>query len=295
MEAGLIGLGKMGTGIAKSLLRAGHRLTVFNRNRARAEALRSDGALVADTLAAACDANVVMTMLSDDAAVEGVTFEPDGIAATLKHGAVHISLSTISVALSERLAAEHRRLGQHYVAAPVFGRPEAAETGRLAVVAAGAPEALELCKPVFEALGPKLLVAGERPETANVIKLIGNFLLGSAVESLAEAFALAKKSKVGTEMLFEFLTGTLFPAPVHRIYGQAIVQQKHEPANFRAALGLKDIRLVLAAAEPSGVPMPIASVVHDRLLSAVARGDGQKDLSVLGHIAEEDAGLTVRN
>lgn len=291
MDAALIGLGHMGTGIAKSLLRAGHRLKLYNRTPARAEALVRDGALVANSIAEACRGNIVMTMLADDGAVEAVTFGQAGIAASLKAGAVHVSLSTISVALSERLAAEHARLGQEYVAAPVFGRPDAAEAARLAVVAAGKPEAVERCKPLLEAMGPKLLAAGERPAIANVIKLIGNFLLGSAIESLSEAFALGRKCGVDEEQLFEFLTTALFPTPVYRNYGEAILRRRFEPSGFTASLGLKDIRLVLAAAEARSVPMPIASVVRDRYLTAIARGNAERDWSVLGRIAEEDAGL----
>lgn len=292
MEAALIGLGHMGTGIAKSLLRAGHRLKVYNRTAGRAEAVVRDGAVLASSLAEACREDIVMTMLADDAAVEAVTFGEGGIAATLKPAAVHVSLSTISVALSERLAMEHARLGQEYVAAPVFGRPDAAEAARLAVVAAGKTKVVERCKPLLEAMGPRLLVASERPPIANVIKLIGNFLLGSVIESLSEAFALARKSGVGEEQLFEFLTTALFPIPVYRNYGEAILRRRFEPAGFTASLGLKDIRLALAVAEAQSVPMPIASVVRDRFLTAIARGNAERDWSVLGRIAEEDAGLT---
>lgn len=291
MEAGLIGLGQMGTGIAKSLIRAGHRLRLYNRTVTRAEALLGDGAVLGRSVAEACQDDVVMTMLADDAAVEAVTFGPGGIAASLKPGAVHVSLSTISVALSERLTTEHARLAQEYVAAPVFGRPDAAEAARLAVVAAGKPDVVQRCRPLLEAMGPKLLVASERPTTANVIKLIGNFLLGSMIESLAEAFALGRKSGVDEELLFEFLTTALFPAPVYKNYGEAILRRRFEPARFTASLGAKDIQLVLSAAGLQRVPMPIASVVRDRCLTAIARGNAESDWSVLGRIAAEDAGL----
>lgn len=291
MDAALIGLGQMGTGIAKSLLRAGHRLRVYNRTAGRAEALVHDGALQASSIAEACREEIVMTMLADDAALEAVVFGPGGIAASLKPGAVHVSLSTISVAFSERLTTEHARLGQQYVAAPVFGRPDAAEAARLAVVAAGKPEAVQRCKPLLEAMGPKVLSAGEQPAIANVIKLIGNFLLGSVIESLSEAFALGRKAGVDEEQLFEFLTTALFPAPVYRNYGEAILRKRFEPARFTASLGSKDIHLVLAAAGALRVPMPIASVLHDRFLTAIARGNAESDWSVLGRVAAEDAGL----
>jgi 3-hydroxyisobutyrate dehydrogenase-like beta-hydroxyacid dehydrogenase len=168
MEVGFIGLGKMGAGIAKSLLRAGHRLVVYNRTKARSEAFRSHGAAMAISIAEVCRCEIVMTMLSDDAAVEAVTFGEAGILASLKRGAIHASLSTISVALSKRLAAEHELAGQQYVAAPVFGRPEAAEIARLTVVAAGKPEAVQRCRRLFEAMGPKLFVTNESPGVATL-------------------------------------------------------------------------------------------------------------------------------
>jgi 3-hydroxyisobutyrate dehydrogenase-like beta-hydroxyacid dehydrogenase len=291
MEAGLIGLGKMGSGIAKSLLRAGHRVTVYNRTRSRAEALLSDGAVVAGSVAEACRGEVVFTMVADDAALESVMFGECGILASLERGAVHISLSTISVALSDKLATEHAKAGQGYLAAPVFGRPEAAEAGRLAVVVGGEQTLVQKCKPLFEAMGPKLFVVGERPSLANVVKLSGNFLIATVLESLSEALAFARKSGVDAGALMEFLTSTLFNAPVYKTYGELIVQGKHEPAGFALSLGLKDVRLVLQAAEAADVPMPIASVVRDRFITAMARGNQDKDWSVIGRVAAEDAGL----
>jgi len=296
MEAGLIGLGRMGTGIAKSLLRAGHRLTVFNRTRARAEALRADGANISGSVAEACQSGVVLTMVADDAALEALVFGKDGILASLRAGGLHVSLSTISVALSDRLAAEHTKAGQQFVAAPVFGRPEAAESAKLSVVAAGPSASVQRCKPLFESMGPKLLVVGERPSMANVVKLAGNFLIATVLESLAESLTLARKSGVDPAMLLDFLTTTMFTAPVYKSYGELIVQGKHEPAGFALPLGLKDVRLVLQAAESANVPMPIASVLRDRFITALARGNQDKDWSVIGRVAAEDAGLpSLRN
>ena len=292
METGLIGLGKMGSGIAKSLLRAGHRVTVYNRTRSRAEELLSYGAVVADSVSEVCRSEVVFTMVADDAALEGFVFGESGILASLPRGAVHVSLSTISVALSDKLIAEHSKAGQGYLAAPVFGRPEAAEAGRLAVVVGGAEILVQKCKPLFEAMGPKLFVVGERPSMANVVKLSGNFLIATVLESLAEALAFARKSGVDPGALMEFLTATLFNAPVYKTYGELIVQGQHEPAGFALPLGLKDVRLVLQAAEAANVPMPIASVVRDRFITAMARGNQEKDWSVLGRVAAEDAGLS---
>jgi 3-hydroxyisobutyrate dehydrogenase-like beta-hydroxyacid dehydrogenase len=292
MQVGLIGLGKMGAGIAKSLLRSGQRVTVYNRTQSRAEALRADGAIVAGSVAEACRGEVVFTMVADDTALESLVFGESGILTSLASGAVHVSLSTISVALSDKLATEHARAGQGYLAAPVFGRPEAAEAARLAVVVGGAEALVQKCKPLFEAMGPKLFVVGERPSMANVVKLSGNFLIATVLESLSEALAFARKSGVDAGALMEFLTATLFNAPVYKIYGELIVEGRHEPAGFALPLGLKDVRLVLQAAEAANVPMPVASVVRDRFITAMARGHQEKDWSVLGRVAAEDAGLS---
>ncbi len=292
MDVGLIGLGGMGTGMAKSLVRAGHRVTVFNRTRARAEALVADGAIVGATIADTCRTGVVITMVADDPALESQVFGDGGILASLPRGGVHISCSTISVALSDRLTAAHSTAGQEYVSCPVFGRPDAAEAGRLAVVAAGPSQVIERCKPLFETFGPKLLVVGEKPSLANVVKLSGNFLIASVLESLSEAVAFARKSGVDPAMLMDFLTSTLFNAPVYRTYGGLIVEGNYDKVGFALPLGLKDVRLVLQAAEARSVPMPIASVVRDRFLTAMARGNADKDWSALGLIAAQDAGLS---
>jgi 3-hydroxyisobutyrate dehydrogenase-like beta-hydroxyacid dehydrogenase len=291
MDVSVVGLGRMGAGIARSLLRAGHRVTVFNRSAERAEALRPFGASVAPTIADACRAEAVCTMLADDAALENLAFGDAGVLASLSRGAVHVSLSTISVALSDRLADAHAKNGQGYVSAPVFGRPEAAEAGRVAVVAAGPDELIKKCKPLFEALGPTLFVAGDRPSMANVVKLSGNFLIATVLESLSEVVTFARKSGVDAAALLNFLTAGLFNAPVYKIYGDLIIQGKHEPAGFLLPLGLKDVRLVLQAAEAANVPMPVASVLRDRFITAMARGNQAKDWSVIASVAAEDAGL----
>ena len=291
MEIGLIGAGSMGSGIAKTLLRAGHRVTVYNRTRSRAEALRGAGANVVGSVAEACRGEAVLTMLADDAAVESVVFGAGGILASLPRGGLHISLSTISVALSDKLAAEHARAGQEFEAAPVFGRPEAAENGKLFVVAAGPRSAIERSRPLLEALGPKLVVIGERSSMANVVKLSGNFLIASALESLAEAVTFARKSGVDAGAMLDFFTSTMFNAPVYKTYGGLIVEGKHDQVGFALPLGLKDVKLVLQAAEAQVVPMPFASILHDRFLTAMARGNEKKDWSVIARVAAEDAGL----
>jgi 3-hydroxyisobutyrate dehydrogenase-like beta-hydroxyacid dehydrogenase len=291
MEVGFIGLGNMGGGIARSLLRAGHRVTVYNRTRERAEALRKDGANVATSVSEACRGEAVLTMLADDAALESVAFGDRGILHALPRGHHHVSLSTISVELSDKLTAEHARAGQQFVAAPVFGRPEAAESAKLIVVCAGATKAIEHCRALLEAIGQKLAVIGERPSQANVVKLTGNFLIASMLESLAEGFAFARKSGIDARALVDFFTSTIFDVPVYKTYGALIVEGKHEQVGFALPLGLKDIRLVLQAAERQSVPMPIASVLRDRFLTALGRGYEDKDWSVIGRVAAEDAGL----
>jgi 3-hydroxyisobutyrate dehydrogenase-like beta-hydroxyacid dehydrogenase len=267
-------------------------VTAYNRTRERAEALRKDGITVAASIADACRAGEpVLTMLADDAAVENVVFGDDGVLKSLPRGKAHISLSTISVALSERLAAEHTRAGQEFIASPVFGRPEAAEQGKLAVVAAGPKATIERCKPLWDAIGQKLLVIGEQPPKANVVKLTGNFLIATVLESLGEAFAFARKSGVDAAALLDFLTSTLFNAPVYKTYGGLIVEGKYDHVGFALPLGFKDLRLVQQAADGQKVPMPIASVLHDRFVTAMARGHEHSDWSILGQVAAEDAGL----
>lgn len=292
MEIGLIGLGNMGFGIAKSLLRAGHKVTVYNRTRSRAEALKAGGAVVAGSVAEACHGEAVLTMLADDRALESVVFGEGGILALLPPGGLHISLSTISVALSDRLTEAHSNAGQEFVAAPVFGRPEAAEGAKLAVVAAGAKRTLERCKPLLEALGPKLFVVGEKPSMANAVKITGNFLIATVLESLGEALAFTRKSGLDAAAVLDFFTSTLFNAPVYKTYGGLILEGKHDQVGFSLPLGFKDLKLMLQAADAQTVPLPIASVLHDRFVLALARGYENKDWSVLGRVAAEDAGLS---
>jgi 3-hydroxyisobutyrate dehydrogenase-like beta-hydroxyacid dehydrogenase len=290
MDVAVIGLGKMGSGIARSLLRAGHRVTVYNRTRARAEALKKDGALVADTIADACRIGIVLTMLADDAAVEATVFSEGGILASLPRGGIHISSSTISVALSDKLTANHERAGHIFIAAPVVGRPDAAESGKLFIMAAGPSAAVDKCRPLFDAMGPKVVKLGERPSLANASKLTANFLVANMIESLGEAVAFARKSGVDPAVLLDFLTSTSFNAPIYHTYSKLILDGKHEPG-FTAALGLKDMRLVLQAADANVVPMPIASLLRDRFLTAIARGNENRDWSVIARVAAEDAGL----
>ncbi|MBZ5565256.1 MAG: NAD(P)-dependent oxidoreductase [Acidobacteriia bacterium] len=291
METGFVGLGNMGLPMARNLLQAGHRLTVYNRTRGRAEELAKSGAQVASTPAAGCAHGVVMTVLSDDAAVESCVWGEGGILNALPKDGVHICLSTISTDLSRRLAEAHSARGQHFIAAPVFGRPAAAAAARLIVVAAGPPEAIERCRPLLEPLGRKVFVLGPDAPAAHTLKLAGNFLIASMLETLAEAFALLRKSNVDPAKLLEIVNGGLFQSPVYENYGRLMLEERFEPAGFALRLGLKDVRLVLRASETAAAPLPIASLIHDRLLSALARGQGDLDWSSLARVAAASAGL----
>ncbi len=292
MKVGFIGLGNMGQPMARNLRAAGHELAVFNRSREKAEPLRQQGARVADSPAdAARGAEVVFSMLSDDAAVEGVVLGESGLLGGLGQGAVHVSSSTISVALSERLAEAHAKAGQRYVSAPVFGRPEAAEAKQLWVLAAGAKADVERCRPLLEALGRGLTVLGERAPQANVVKLSGNFLIASMMEALGEAFALTRKSGVEPQVFLEVFQSVFARSPIFERYAMLIADARYEPAGFKLRLGHKDMRLALEAAGAAEVPMPLASLLKDHLLGGVARGMGDLDWSALGALAAERAGL----
>jgi 3-hydroxyisobutyrate dehydrogenase-like beta-hydroxyacid dehydrogenase len=291
MNVGFIGLGHMGQAMALKLIKSVHRVVAYNRTRSRAEPLIAQGALAANSVAEACHADVVITMLADDAAVEALVFQNGGILSALPKNAIHVSMSTISPALSHRLAEEHRNAGQLYVAAPVFGRPEAAAAGKLFIIAAGPETALARCRPLFDAMGQKTFVLGDRQPQANLVKLAGNFLIAANIECLGEAFALTRKSGIDPHRFLEILTGTLFSAPVYHTYGTIIADEKYEPPGFTISLALKDLRLALAAADMTAVPMPTASLVHDHYLAGVAQGQGEADSASLARLCARNAGL----
>ncbi len=290
MKVGFIGLGHMGAGMAANLLKAGHDVTVYNRTRPKVEALVAQGAKAAASVSDACSGDAVITMLANDEAVESVVFDGGGIIDSLLAAAIHISSSTVSVALSERLAAAHAKAGQRFVAAPVFGRPDVAAAGQLFIVAAGAPDAVKAAAPLFDAIGKRTFVVSETPKAANLVKLSGNFLLASVIESLGEAMALTGKAGIDRRQYLDILTSTLFDAPVYRTYGGLIADGQFEPAGFAAPLGHKDIRLTLAAAEELRVPLPLASLLHDRFLTLLAHGGDKLDWSAIGRLAAKDAG-----
>jgi 3-hydroxyisobutyrate dehydrogenase-like beta-hydroxyacid dehydrogenase len=292
MKIAFIGLGNMGSHMVRNLLRAKHDVTVWNRTPAKAEELRADNAKVAESVAeAARKAEIAVTMLADDHAVAAAVLGPGGIAENLPPSGTHVSMSTISVDLSTRLAAEHGKHRQQYVAAPVFGRPEAAAAAKLFIVVAGDPTAVERAQPIFDAIGQRSFVFGPKPEMANVVKLTGNFLISSVIESLGESIALARKYQIDPHHYVDFLTNAMFAAPVYKTYGGIIADERYRPAGFKMRLGLKDVRLVLAAAEAVDAPMPVASLIRDNLLTAVGRGMEDLDWSATAKLAAENAGL----
>jgi len=292
MKVAFLGLGNMGSPMARHVLKAGNEVTVWNRTSSKAEELRADGAKVAHSPAEAVrEAEIAITMLADDHAVEATVFGTGGLIEGLPIGAVHVSSSTIGVALSQRLLNEHSQRGQKYITAPVFGRPEAAAAGKLFVVAAGEREVVEHCKPVLEALGQRLFVIGYQADMANVVKLSGNFLIASVVEALGEAIALTRKYGIDSHEYVDFLTSTLFAAPVFKTYGGIIADERYSPAGFKLRLGLKDAKLAMAAAEAVDAPLPFASIIRDHMLTAISRGMEDLDWSATAKLAAENAGL----
>ena len=292
MKIGFIGLGSMGLPMAAHLVKAGHSLTVYNRTRERADSLAQQGAKVAGSpREAAAGTEVLITMLADDSALESVIFGDQGALAGLPRGAIHVSMSTIGHLLSRRLTTEHRSRGQQYVAAPVFGRPDAAEAAKLWIIPAGSSEAIERCRPLLEAMGQGVEVVGDDPPLANVVKLAGNFLLASAIEAMGEALALVRKFGVEPKRFLEIANGRLIRSPVYENYGNLIVSQRFQPAGFKLRHGLKDVRLALAAGDDVAAPLPTASLIRDQYLTAMARGWADLDWAALAKLSAVNAGL----
>jgi 3-hydroxyisobutyrate dehydrogenase-like beta-hydroxyacid dehydrogenase len=291
MKVGFIGLGRMGGGMAANLLEAGHEVTVYNRTAEKAGPLAAQGANIAAGVADACRGDAIVTMLANDEALAAVAFGEAGIIANLPAGAIHVSASTVSVELSGKLAAAHAEASQRYVAAPVFGRPEAAAKKLLFIVAAGEDEALKAAQPLFDAMGQKTFVISKSPKDANLVKLSGNFLIAAVIEALGEAMALVEKAGIDKHQYLDVLTSTLFNAPVYKTYGALIADRAFEPAGFAAPLGLKDIRLALGAAEELRVPLPLASLLRDRFLTLLAQDGSHLDWSAIGTLPAKDAGI----
>ena len=291
MKIGFIGLGKMGAGMAARLVQAGHELTVYNRSAGRMQPLIAAGAKAAKNIAEVCDADVVFTMLANDAALSEVTLGTAGILQHLKPGAIHVSCSTVSVALSAQLKQAHAEKQQGFIAAPVFGRPDAAAAGKLFMVAAGKPELISRIQPLLDILGQRTYIVADDPEKANLVKLSGNFLIATVIESLGEAMALVEKGGVDRHQYLDLLTSSLFNIPIYKNYGGMVADRNFEPAGFAAHLGQKDMRLVLAAAEELKVPLPFANILRDRFLDLAAHGEDNLDWSAVGSLAAKDAAL----
>ncbi len=294
-EVGFVGLGHMGMRMAANLAAAGHRVIAYVRRPEQIGSLVALGLKPTTDIALLFDCEFVISMLPDDAAVRDVVFGRqdlglDGLAMGLMPGAIHLSMSTISTAAAAHLASEHARCGQGYVAAPVFGNPDAAKARQLFIVAAGAAADVERCRPLLDNLGQRTFVIGPDPASANLIKLLGNMLTATTLEMLGEVVALIRKRGLDPKPFVDVLTNTMFGGLVHRIYGDKIVAERYA-AGFVLPLALKDVRLALAEAESAGAPMPSVSVVRDRLITGIARGYADLDWTALGLIAAEEAGL----
>ena len=294
-EIGFVGLGNMGAAMAANLAAAGRRVIAYVRRPDQIGKLEALGLNPTTDIGDLIDCEVVITMLPDDDAVREVVFgrgddELDGLAAGLMPGAIHLSMSTISTAAASLLASEHARHGQGYVAAPVFGNPDAAKARQLYIVAAGVPTDVERCRPVLDALGQRTFVVGSDPGEANLVKLLGNMMSATALEMLGEVVAVVRKRGLDPQPFIDIMTSTMFGGRAHKIYGDKIATQTYAPG-FVLPLVLKDVRLALAEAEKAGVPMPSVGVVRDRLITGIARGYGELDWTALGLIAAEEAGL----
>lgn len=281
MRIGFIGLGSMGKGMAANLLKAGHEVRVWNRSQPAVEQLVNQGATAASDPGEAFDAEVVISMLADDAVTRSVLID-SGALASSKPGLIHLSMATLSVEFIKELAALHDSVGAQLIAAPVFGRNDLAEAGKLNIAVGGPATALARVQPLLDVMGQKTWPMGEDPVNAAILKIATNMMLISAIEATGEAMALTQSYGVGNSDFVEFITNTLFAAPAYKVYGPKIAARATEGAGFTLRLGLKDVGLALKAGEPNHVPLPVASVLRDNLLDAVALGEGESDLAALG-------------
>ena len=293
---GFIGLGHMGRAMADNLITAGYAVHVYNRTPDKAAGLVARGAKLAlHPSHTAEPGGVVITMLSDDQALESVVMGEQGFLEHLGPHGIHVSMSTVSPVLARRLAQDHQRYQVSYVAAPVFGRPEAAAARKLWICKSGPHAAKQRIQPVLMAMGQGIFDFGEEPGAAHVVKLAGNFLLASALEALAEALTLGEKNGIDRTALADMFSKTLFACPAYQVYGEAIAQGRYQPPGFTVSLGLKDLNLVLGTAAMSTMPMPLASLLHDRFLATIAKGWGNLDWAAVALSVGEDAGLPTRH
>ncbi|QJP93711.1 NAD(P)-dependent oxidoreductase [Pseudomonas fluorescens] len=290
MQLGFIGLGTMGAPMVLNLLKAGHRVRVWNRSTAPLQALAKAGAEAVETPALAAQAEVLISMLGDDTAIRSVFFDAKALDG-LQAGSVHINMSTVSVALARELAAVHEARGVDYVSAPVLGRVDVAAAGNLNILASGPADALARVQPLFDVLGRKTWTLGDTAEVACAAKLSANLMIASAIESMAEASTLAGGYGVSRASFIDMITSTLFPVPVYQGYGKQMADDIFEPAGFKLSLGLKDVRLALEAGEAAQVPLPFASVLKDNLLDGMAHGQADQDWASLSKVSDRRAGV----
>jgi len=292
MKVGFVGLGRMGQGMARRLLDAGHDLAVFDVFPAQAAALGAAGAHVAKSVAElAARSDVVVTMLVEDAAIAKVALGEGGLRESLRKDAIHVVMGTHGVAVVRELEAGHRAAGQTLVAAPVLGRPDLAASGQLGIVVAGPERAVARCTELLKAMGKRIFSAGVKPESATAIKLANNAVLGCAMVAMAEGFALVRKYDVAPQVFQDVMTEGLFAAIAYKVYGQKMVDESYDQVGSPIHVGLKDANLIAAAADLARVPMPSHNVYHDRLLGAVAHGDGDRDQAVLAREQARASGL----
>jgi 3-hydroxyisobutyrate dehydrogenase-like beta-hydroxyacid dehydrogenase len=284
MDIGVVGLGAMGKGVAGRLIKAGHRVKVWNRSPGPAQAMAAEGATLCANAAEAAASEALVSMLANDAAYREV-FLAGGVLDGCPNGALHINMATISVALGKELAKRHRERGVDYVAAPVMGRPDAAAAGQLHILAAGAPAAVERARPLLEVMGQRVWPFGDDPEKANAAKIGANFMIGAAVEAMGEAMTMLDAYGVKAGDFYEAMTNSVFAAPIYKTYGKRIVEGQYDPPGFKLALGLKDIRLALEASEAKAVPMPLASLLRDAHLNSMAHGEGDIDWAAVAKVA----------
>jgi len=292
MNVGFIGLGRMGQGMARRILGGGHGLAVHDTVASQIADIVAAGATAAATVAEVCkDRDVVVTMLVEDAAVTDVALRPGGIRDSLPPGAIHLAMGTYGVGAVRTLVAAHGNARQFLVAAPVLGRPDLAASGQLGIVAAGPQDAVRRCQPLLNVIGRRTFHAGTPPEAATVIKLANNLVLGCAMVAMGEGFSLVRKYGVEPQVLYDVMTEGLFSAPAYRGYGKTMVDQTYDHVGSPITVGLKDANLIQAAADLARVPLPSFNVYRDRLLGAVAHGDGDKDQAALAREQARACGL----